>query len=158
LSSLHTNDAPTAIPRLIDMKIPPFLVAAVLNLVIAQRLVRRICLNCIESYTPTPEFVESIESQMRELKVPEIQVPKTLYRGKGCKVCNNTGYRGRMGIYEAFEVNEEIRKIITSSDFSNDILFMAARKSGMITMFEDGLRKAALGMTTVEEVLRVIRE
>jgi type IV pilus assembly protein PilB len=158
LSSLHTNDAPTAVPRLIDMKIPPFLVAAVLNLVIAQRLVRRICLNCIESYTPTPEFVESIESQMRELKVPEIQVPKTLYRGKGCKVCNNTGYRGRMGIYEAFEVNEEIRKIITSSDFSNDILFMAARKSGMITMFEDGLRKAALGMTTVEEVLRVIRE
>ena len=158
LSSLHTNDAPTAIPRLIDMKIPPFLVAAVLNVVVAQRLVRKICTDCIESYTPTPEFVQSMEGQIKQLKLPDTQVPKVLYRGKGCKTCNGTGYRGRMGIYEAFEVNEEIRKIITDPDFSTDLLLMAARKEGMVTMFEDGLRKAALGMTTIEEILRVIKE
>jgi type IV pilus assembly protein PilB len=158
LSSLHTNDAPTAIPRLIDMKIPPFLVAAVLNVVVAQRLVRKICTDCIESYTPTPEFVHSMETQIKQLKLPDAQVPKVLYRGKGCKTCNGTGYRGRMGIYEAFEVGEDIRKIITGPDFSTDLLLMAARKEGMVTMFEDGLRKAGLGMTTIEEVLRVIRE
>lgn len=158
LSSLHTNDAPTSVPRLVDMKIPPFLVAAVLNVVIAQRLVRKICTDCIESYTPTPEFYHSFESQMKELKLPDVQIPKVLYRGKGCKTCGGTGYRGRMGIYEAFEVGEDVRKIITSADFSIDLLLMAARKEGMVTMFEDGLRKAALGMTTIEEILRVIRE
>ncbi len=158
LSSLHTNDAPTAIPRLIDMKIPPFLVAAVLNVVVAQRLVRKICTDCIESYTPAPEFYHSMETQIKELKLPDVEVPKVLYRGKGCKTCNGTGYRGRMGIYEAFEVGEDIRKIITGPDFSTDLLMMAARKEGMVTMFEDGLRKAALGMTTIEEILRVIRE
>jgi type II secretory ATPase GspE/PulE/Tfp pilus assembly ATPase PilB-like protein len=158
LSSLHTNDAPTAVPRLIDMKVPPFLVAAVLNLVIAQRLVRRICLDCIESYTPSPEFIKSLEEQSKDLKIPGFEVPKILYRGKGCKTCSGTGYKGRMGIFEAFEVDENIRKIIISPDFSIDLLNMAARKNGMITMFEDGLRKAALGMTTIEEVLRVIRE
>ena len=158
LSSLHTNDAVTAVPRLIDMKIPPFLVAAVINLVVAQRLVRRICLDCIESYTPAPEFTKSILTQMKELKLPETQIPKVLYRGKGCKVCGGTGYRGRMGIYEAFNVTEDIRKVVIDPSFSLDMLLMVARKQGMVTMFEDGLRKAALGMTTVEEVLRVIRE
>jgi type IV pilus assembly protein PilB len=158
LSSLHTNDAPTAIPRIVDMKIPPFLVAAVVNLVIAQRLVRKICNDCIESYTPAPEAINSLVSQMKELKLPEAQMPRVLYRGKGCRVCGGTGYRGRMGIYEAFEVTEDIRKVILDPSFSLDMLLMVARKQGMITMFEDGMRKASLGMTTLEEVLRVIRE
>ena len=158
LSSLHTNDAPTAIPRMVDMKIPPFLVAAVVNLIIAQRLVRKICTSCIESYAPSAEMMESLASQLKELKIPESQLPKTLYKGKGCKVCGGTGYVGRMGIYEAFEVTEEIRKIIIDPSFSLDMLLMVAGKQGMITMFEDGLRKTSLGMTTIEEVLRVIRE
>lgn len=158
LSSLHTNDAPTAIPRMIDMKIPPFLVAAVVNLVIAQRLVRKICNDCIESFTPSPESMNSLVSQMKELKLPDTQMPKVLYRGKGCKVCGGTGYRGRMGIYEAFEVTEDIRRVIIDPTFSLDMLLMVARKQGMITMFEDGIRKASLGMTTLEEILRVIRE
>ena len=158
LSSLHTNDAPTAVPRLIDMKIPPFLVAAVLNLVLAQRLVRKICLDCIESFTPTQEFLHSLRNEIKGLNLPESEIPRILYRGKGCKSCGGTGYRGRMGIFEAVEVNEDIRKIIISPDFSLDLLFMAARKSGMISMFEDGLKKTALGQTTIEEVLCVIPE
>lgn len=158
LSSLHTNDATTAIPRLIDMKIPPFLAAAVLNVVVAQRLVRKICINCIESYTPPAEFTDSMKNQMKELNLPESNLPSMLYRGKGCKICGGTGYKGRMGIFEVFEVNEELRKIIISPDFSLDMLVLAARKYGMILMFEDGLRKVSLGMTTIEEVLRVIRE
>jgi type II secretory ATPase GspE/PulE/Tfp pilus assembly ATPase PilB-like protein len=158
LSSLHTNDAPTAVPRLIDMKIPPFLVAAVLNLVLAQRLVRKICLDCIGSFTPTQEFLHSLRNEIKSLNLPESEIPRILYRGKGCKSCGGTGYRGRMGIFEAVEVNEDIRKIIISPDFSLDLLFMAARKSGMISMFEDGLKKTALGQTTIEEILRVIRE
>lgn len=158
LSSLHTNDAPTAVPRLIDMGIPPFLVAAVLNMVLAQRLVRKICLDCIESFSPSEDFLHSLRTQIKSLNLPDSNIPRVLYRGKGCKSCGGTGYRGRMGIFELLEVNEDIRKIIVSPDFSLDLLTMAAKKNGMVTMFEDGLRKASLGQTTIEEVLRVIRE
>ncbi|MFA6135920.1 MAG: GspE/PulE family protein [Candidatus Paceibacterota bacterium] len=158
LSSLHTNDAPTAVPRLIDMKVPPFLAAAVLNLVVAQRLLRKICVDCIESFVPEENFVSSLKIQIKDLNLPDVQMPKTFYRGKGCKACGGTGYKGRMGIYEAFEVDEDIRKIIIDPNFSLDLLLMTARKNGMITMFEDGLKKSSLGMTSIEEVLRVIRE
>lgn len=158
LSSLHTNDAPTAIPRLMDMKIQPFLIAAVLNLVLAQRLVRKICIDCIESYPISPELEKDLREQLKLIGVDAQSMPHTLYRGKGCKACNNTGYRGRMGIFEALEVSENIRKTVISGKFSLDEIVKTARENGMVTMFEDGLRKAALGMTTIEEVLRVIRE
>ena len=160
LSSLHTNDAPTAIPRFIDMGIPPFLVAAVLNCLMAQRLVRRIHLDCIESYEPDPATIEIIEEQLNALGVPPdaVDVPNRFYRGKGCAVDNFTGYEGRLGIYELLNVTETIRKIIIDPSFSLDKLKQAARGEGMITMFEDGLRKAGQGITTIDEVLRVIRE
>jgi len=158
LSTLHTNDAPTAIPRLVDMNIPPFLVAAVLNLVLAQRLVRRVCIDCIESYQPDEKVLASLKEQMKTLNLPEAELPRRLYRGKGCKTCNDTGYRGRLGIYEAFEVTEAMRKVIVDPNFTLDDLVLMAKKEGMATMFEDGLRKAGVGMTTLEEVLRVIRE
>ena len=159
LSSLHTNDAPTTVPRLLDMKIPPFLVAAVLNLIIAQRLVRKICANCIESYAAPQDLIKNIDKLRTETNLSAgFQTPKTLFRGKGCVVCTNTGYKGRMGIYEALNVDNEIRSEIAKTDFSLTSLTNLARKKGMITMFEDGLRKAALGLTTVEEVMRVIRE
>ena len=160
LSSLHTNDAPTAIPRFIDMGIPPFLVAAVLNCLMAQRLVRRIHLDCIESYEPDPATIEIIEEQLNALGVPPdaADVPNRFYRGKGCAVDNFTGYEGRLGIYELLNVTETIRKIIIDPGFSLDKLKQAARGEGMITMFEDGLRKAGQGITTIDEVLRVIRE
>ncbi len=160
LSSLHTNDAPTAIPRFIDMGVPAFLVAAVLNCLMAQRLVRRIHLDCIESYEPDPGTLEIIKEQLSEMGVgqPKIDVPNRFYRGKGCAVCNGTGYEGRLGIYELLNVTEKVRKVILDPNFSLDILRQAAREEGMVTMFEDGLRKVGQGVTTIDEVLRVIRE
>ncbi len=160
LSSLHTNDAPTAIPRLIDLEAPPFLVSSVLNLIIAQRLVRRICLSCIYSQEAGREVKEVIIKQLKELKVPapESRVPKILYRGKGCLACGNTGYRGRLGIFEIVESTDKIKKVITDPRFSAEALREEARKEGSETMFEDGLAKVQLGLTTIEEVLRVIRE
>ncbi len=159
LSSLHTNDAATSVPRLVDMKIAPFLVAAVLNVCLAQRLVKKICLDCIESYSPAPDLIELLEKQLKEVNTnSKMKTPKLLYRGRGCSVCNQTGYRGRIGIFEALNIDEEIRKLIISRDFSLDNLNNLAKSRGMITMFEDGLRKAAIGITTIEEVLRVIRE
>jgi len=157
LSSVHTNDASTSIPRLIDMKVVPFLVAAVLNLVVAQRLVRRICLSCIVSYEPPPGLLETIKKQLTELD-SAIKLPNLLYKGKGCSSCGDSGYRGRLGIFESLNISEEIRKIIVSPNFSLDALRIQSKKEGMITMFEDGLRKARRGMTTIDEVLRVIRE
>ncbi len=159
LSSLHTNDSPTAIPRLMDMGIPPFLVSAVLNAVSSQRLTRKIHMDCIESYTPSKDLLLNIEKQIRELNLPEeVRAPKTFYRGKGCDACNHTGYLGRIGIFEVLNISEEIRKLIISPTFDLDVIRKKAREEGMITMFEDGLRKVELGMTTIEEVFRVMRE
>jgi type IV pilus assembly protein PilB len=159
LSSLHTNDAPTAIPRLIDMKIVPFLVAAVVNSVVAQRLARRICLECISSAPVNKELIDSIKKQIEELKLKiEFRIPKAIFKGKGCQACNFTGYKGRIGIFEILDVNEEMRKYIVSPAFTLDGLRELAKKTGMIMMLEDGLRKVERGLTTIEEVLRVIRE
>ncbi len=159
LSTLHTNDAPTAIPRFIDMHIPPFLAAAVLNAVMAQRLVRKVCDDCIYSYIPDESLENTIRRQLTELGYTgEFKLPKVLYRGKGCKACSDTGFRGRIGIFEVLSMTEEIRKIIVDPGFTLDKLIAQARKDGMITMFEDGLRKAEKGFTAIEEVLRVIRE
>lgn len=159
LSSLHTNDAPTAVPRLVDMKIAPFLVAAVLNAILAQRLVRKICFNCIESFKPSDDLLKSLKKQIDDLKlVLDYKEPKILYKGKGCAACSNSGFAGRIGIFEIVNVDEDVRKEIISPEFSLDNITALAKKKGMITMFEDGLRKAELGMTTIDEVLRVIRE
>jgi type IV pilus assembly protein PilB len=160
LSTLHTNDAPTAVPRLIDMGVPPFLVSATVNMIIAQRLVRRICKDCIESYEVPNTVYESVNQQLKTIKgkLAPVFKPKLLYRGKGCKVCGYTGFRGRLAIYEAFDVNEKVREYIMRPDFSTDGLRNIAFTEGMKTMFEDGLSKAELGLTTVEEVMRVIKE
>lgn len=158
LSSLHTNDAPTAVPRLVDLGVQPFLVSASLNLVEAQRLVRRICRDCIYSYKPDEVTVEAIKKQAAELGLEGIKMPTTLYKGGGCSTCNGSGYQGRMAILEILNINEEIRKLIVSPKFTLDALRILARKQGMMTMFEDGLRKAVKGLTTIDEVMRVIRE
>jgi type IV pilus assembly protein PilB len=159
LSTIHTNDAPTAIPRLLDMKVPSFLVAAVLNLALAQRLVGKICPDCIESYEPNEYILELIRKQLEDLGLEKGQrLPKVLYRGSGCASCGHTGLKGRIGIYEALNFDDETRHYVVSSEFSLDGLRDLAKKRGMVTMFEDGLRKAKQGMTTIEEILRVIRE
>jgi type IV pilus assembly protein PilB len=160
LSSLHTNDAPTAIPRFFDMNIPPFLVSSVLNLVLAQRLVRKVCPSCIYSYSADPSVITTLKVQLKEngLDPEAVHIPKTLYAGKGCASCGMTGYRGRLGIYEAFEVDEKMKELIIAPQFSLEALRAQAQASGMKTMFEDGLQKVEVAQTTLEEVLRVIRE
>lgn len=160
LSSLHTNDAPTAIPRFFDMKVQPFLVSSVLNLVLAQRLVRKICQVCTYSYDADPSVISTLQRQLREngLDEKKVHIPTTLYKGKGCSACGMTGYRGRLGIYEAFEVDEKMKELIIKPEFDLQAVREQARASGMKTMFEDGLQKVEVALTTLEEVLRVIRE
>ncbi len=160
LSSVHTNDAVTAIPRLVDMGVPPFLVSAVLNDVLAQRLVRKVCIECIESYTPSADVLNLIRRELQEIGVnpDSVRLASTFYRGRGCKACGGTGFNGRLGIFEILAVTEEIRKLIISPNFNLDNLKKAARAEGMVSMFEDGLRKVEKGLTTIEEVLRVVRE
>jgi len=160
LSSLHTNDAPGAIPRLIDLGIPSYLVASVINIVLAQRLVRKICTGCIYSYEITPEIKKTIMDQFNEGNVPnaESKIPKILFKGKGCDMCGGTGYRGRVGIFEYIENTDEIKNLILKERLSTEELWIEARKNGSETMFEDGIKKVALGITTIDEVLRVIKE
>ena len=160
LSSLHTNDAPTAVPRLFDLKVPPFLAVSVLNLVVAQRLVRKICQTCLYSVEADKETVRAVEEELRALDIASgaVRAPHTLYKGKGCSSCNGTGYRGRLGIFELLRVTEGVKAAIIREPFSLEVLRDAARRDGMKSMFEDGLLKVELAQTTLEEVLRVIRE
>ena len=167
LSTLHTNDAAGAIPRLIDMKIEPFLIASTLNVILSQRLVRRLC-DSKEEYTPTEAVIKSLSKQcdyqrfIRALKEDKIIKPKqeisdiNFYHPKKSKSCLE-GYWGRSGIFEVLPITESIRKLIDEGVFSEKIKNQAV-KEGMRTMVEDGLVKAALGVTTVEEVLRVVME
>ncbi len=147
-STLHTNDAASGITRLVDMGVEPFLIASSVNALLAQRLVRTICPHCKESYKPTSKMLAELGLSMKDLKGGK------LFRGKGCEKCLNTGYMGRVGIYELLEVNSEIRKMILAHADSNEIKDYAVSK-GMITLLQDGLLKAAAGITTVEEVMRV---
>jgi general secretion pathway protein E len=144
LSTLHTNDAPTAITRLIDMGIEPFMVASTLSAVLAQRLVRRICPHCIEEYRPEREYAG-------------ITLPEKLYRGRGCEKCFNLGTTGRTGIYELLPIDAELCSMIIRRSPAKEIKEYALSK-GMRTLRDDGLRKAFAGMTTIEEVLRVTQE
>ena len=145
-STLHTNDAPSAVTRLIDMGVKPFLVASSVRAIMAQRLVRRVCKKCAQPYTPTAD-------EIRLLGLDEDYINNsTFMKGRGCSACGHTGYKGRMGIYEIFILQEEIQSLIYSKAASN-VIRDAARKSGMRTLREDGLRKAAAGTTTLAEVL-----
>lgn len=160
LSSLHTNDAPSAVPRLIDMGAENFLLASTLNLIIAQRLVRKICLSCVESYKLPTRVRDMIKEQLALSAVAKKRaaaVPESLFRGKGCKVCGGSGFSGQIGIYEIFKVSEATKKLITDSAPGGAIRKQAIA-DGMTTMFEDGLDKVEKGITTIEEVLRVVRE
>lgn len=152
LSTLHTNDAASTMPRFMDMGAEGFLVASTVNLVIAQRLVRKICSSCIEKYTPTPEMLTYLKKYAAESELPHV-----FYRGKGCNECGKKGYKGRVGIYEILEVNEEIRQLVIKQVSAEEIN-NAALKHGMIPLLRDGINKASGGITTIEEVLRVVRE
>lgn len=170
LSTLHTNDAITTIPRFAEMEIPSFLISSTINIIIAQRLVRKICPNCIESYNLDKEAIKNLEKQ---INVPNLLKrleeegslsgkQQTLdsilfYRGRGCKQCNDEGFKGRMGIYEIVEITKNIASLI-AKNVTKEELYEAARKEGMVSIFEDGFIKAKNGITTIEEVVRVTKE
>lgn len=145
-STLHTNDAPSAVSRLIDIGIKPFLVAASVRAVLAQRLVRRNCPNCKAPDQPDERHLNSLGIQMDQ------SVDATFMRGKGCPKCNSTGFRGRVGIFEMFNVNEELQSMVYE-EASLVALRNKAREMGMRSMREDGVRKVIAGVTTPEEVL-----
>jgi len=157
LSSLHTNDATSALPRLLDMGAPAFLLSSTINLVIAQRLVRRICASCTESYPASPEIVRLIKAQMELSGNTEGNIPSTLYRGRGCNVCGNSGFQGQIGIFELFRITDAIRELILREATVGEVRKKAVQ-DGMNTMFEDGLDKVERGVTTIEEILRVVKE
>ncbi|MBI4062360.1 type II/IV secretion system protein [Candidatus Gottesmanbacteria bacterium] len=156
LSTLHTNDAATAIPRLSDMKVEPFLVASTVNVIIAQRLIRKICDICKMTHSmPRKDLAAHIHADMLG-KYFGGSGDLTLYKGKGCKVCRNTGYAGRIGIFEVLEVTQEIRTLIANKSDSDTIEDQAV-KQGMTTMLDDGLEKVKRGTTTIEEIIRVTK-
>jgi type IV pilus assembly protein PilB len=156
VSTLHTNDAATALPRLVDMKVEPFLVASTVNVIVAQRLVRKICESCkTEIVLSRNEILKNISEEIVSQYFPAHQDIK-VFQGKGCKICHYTGYLGRIGIFEVLEMTEEIKQLIADKSDS-DVITRKAREKGMTTMQEDGMDKLARGMTTFEEVLRVTR-
>jgi len=155
-STLHTNSAAGALPRLIDMGVEPFLLASVINLIIAQRVVRKICSSCKESYHPSPEIINSLQKALGPIFKQYDPNNLLLYRGRHCEACNNTGYKGRVGIYEVMPVSEKISLQAISKVPSSEIE-KTAINDGMLTMDLDGYLKALEGITTIEEVMRVAK-
>ncbi len=150
-STLHTNDAPSAITRLIDIGVKPFLVASAVRAVMAQRLVRRICANCAEPYEPTQTELDIMKLDKESLKDANFK------KGKGCEECHNSGFKGRLGIIEIFMLTEDLQDMIFKGASSYQIR-EAARRGGMKSLREDGIRKVMSGLTTLEEVISVSAE
>jgi type IV pilus assembly protein PilB len=150
LSTLHTNDAPSAITRLVEMGIEPFLVGSALDCILAQRLARRLCSKCREAYTPEAET-------LRQARFPwvEGEPPPTLYRAVGCSACAKTGYKGRLALHEVMPVSEDIERLAVERA-SAVVIAQVAREQGMTTLRDDGMAKVLDGVTTLEEILRVV--
>jgi len=158
-STLHTNNAVSSLPRLFDMKVEPFLVAGTVHVIVAQRLVRRICPHCRVSETiPVTELQKylSLETINKHYIPVGDKKEVRVYRGQGCRVCHNTGYKGRIGIYEVLEVSKDLRELIAKKADA-DAISEQALKEGLTSMFDDGIEKITKGMTTIEEVLRVTK-
>src|SRR5688500_1629782 len=151
LSTLHTDDAPSTITRLMDMGMEPYVIASALVGVVAQRLVRRLCTSCRRQYTPEPDT-------LRALNITEADAAQfVFYRAMGCEDCDHTGYRGRIALYEVMRVSDKVRRLIAVKS-GEDMVRDAAVTGGMITLGEDGLAKVKAGVTTAEELLRVVTE
>ncbi|MEA3449409.1 MAG: ATPase, T2SS/T4P/T4SS family [Patescibacteria group bacterium] len=170
LSTLHTNDAAQTMPRLSEMGVPSFLIATTTNIIIAQRLVRKICPDCIQSFNLDDEQIKELEKQLNiESILNTMEKEKTIisakkglksllfYHGKGCKRCNGSGYKGRMGIYEILENSDKIQSLMLKNASASEIRRQSLSE-GMITMAEDGFIKAKNGITTLEEIMRVTQE
>ncbi len=148
LSTLHTNDAPSSISRLVDMGVEPYLVSSALDSIVAQRLARRVCERCRQPREATGDMI-------RQMGLDPDGGPLTIYDAVGCKVCSDTGYRGRVSINEVLLVSEEIQRMAVERRPSDEIKKVAIEQ-GMRTLRQDGMAKVQLGMTTLEEVLRVV--
>ncbi|MDZ4658590.1 MAG: ATPase, T2SS/T4P/T4SS family [Bythopirellula sp.] len=146
-STLHTNDAPSTITRLKDMGVPTFLITATVEAILAQRLVRKVCTKCREEYVPSKEILDDLQLSAAQIK------GKKFYRGSGCENCNNTGYKGRVGLFELMIMNNDLRELIMQNA-STDELRNAAQKGGMLTLRDAGMKVAYEGVTTPEEVVR----
>jgi len=160
LSTLHTNDAPTALPRLLEMQIEPFLISSTVNIVIAQRLVRKLCDHCKK-----PKKLNNVEARSllegigEDLTIENIKKIKNyeIYQPQGCELCNQTGFKGRIGIFEILTISKRIKEGIMKR-YNSDQIKKIAMEEGMSTMIRDGFNKVINGLTTIEEVLRVIHE
>jgi type IV pilus assembly protein PilB len=170
LSTLHTNDAVTTLPRLEEMGVPPFLIASTANIVVAQRLVRKICVNCIQSYTLSKKAIEDLRKRFNLDAIFQVLEQQGIiisskapiesflfYKGKGCKQCNNSGYKGRIGIFEVLEITKQISQLIVDRAPASEIMKIATNH-GMLTMLQDGFIKAKNGVTSLEEILRATQE
>jgi type II secretory ATPase GspE/PulE/Tfp pilus assembly ATPase PilB-like protein len=160
LSTLHTNDAAGAIPRLTNMGVKPYTIAPAMNAIIAQRLVRKLCESCKEETQLDPSMLTTVKTSLAAIPAKSgISIPTDLhfYHSKGCEVCHSTGYKGRIGIYEVISKTEEIEKMIFAEADASEIK-KTAIGNGMVTMMQDGLIKALQGITDVEEVLRVAQD
>jgi len=146
-TTLHTNDAPSSIARLLDLGVEPFLITATLEGIVAQRLVRKICTNCKTRFQPTEEMLMELSL------TPEMVGNRQFFYGKGCEYCNNTGYKGRMGIYEIMTLDEELREGIMRRDTSSLLREMSIKK-GMRTLRDSGILGIYDGTTTIEEVVK----
>jgi len=171
-STLHANSAAVGVPRLVEMGIEPFLLTAALNCLVAQRLVRKLCTHCLESEAMTIETLNMIYQEKsigetakrvveeflkeEELEILGIKNEYIFYKATGCNACGYTGYRGRVGIFEVLELNPALKKAVIEGKSSNDIEEIA-QKTGMTTMLEDGIKKALSGVTSLEEIIRVIK-
>jgi type IV pilus assembly protein PilB len=150
LSTLHTNDAPSAITRLIEMGIEPFLVGSAVDCVLAQRLARRLCSKCKEEYIPTREALLAARFPW-----PEEQPLPTLYRAVGCSACAKTGYKGRLALHEVMPNSETIERLTVEHSSASQIQSVATSE-GMMSLRDDGLGKVLLGVTSIDEILRVV--
>jgi type IV pilus assembly protein PilB len=150
LSTLHTNDAPSALTRLVEMGIEPFLVGSAIDCIVAQRLARRLCDRCKQAYQPTEDELIAARFPFD----PSEDLP-TLFRPQGCTACGKTGYRGRMAVHEVMGMSEEIERLVAEKGSSEDIA-KVARQQGMRSLREDGMTKVRRGLTSIEEILRVI--
>jgi type IV pilus assembly protein PilB len=146
-TTLHTNDAPGAITRLIDMGVEPFLISSTLEAVLGQRLLRSICPPCRTTYQPSESLLDQLELSRREIG------NRQFFYGKGCDACNHTGYKGRKGIYELLKITDPIRELINERA-PTVVLKQKAIELGMVTLRQDGLRSIFAGNTTIEEVLK----
>ncbi|KKP59069.1 MAG: Type IV-A pilus assembly ATPase PilB [Candidatus Moranbacteria bacterium GW2011_GWF1_34_10] len=157
-STLHTNNAPASVSRLLELGIRPSLIASSINIFMAQRLVRQLCSHCKEKYRPAPETIDTIKKLISIISPKsKIEIPKTiefLYKPKGCTHCNNLGYKGRIGIFETLTINEKMEKLIIEMASESEIT-KAALEDGMVTMTQDGIIKVLEGITSMEEVWRV---